>query len=116
MNRLGRSAVCFVCGFGMATALVRAETVRERADWADQIENGVCHSCARLRQAAAVEFERASYGVRLLMEMGARWIPVERSAHRPVPVLARAIGRLTAADHECVRLKMWPATERSKTK
>lgn len=110
---MGRSFDCRVCGFRL-TAVMPAATVRERAEWARQIDNGVCDPCSRQRWTAAVEFERASYGVHLLISMGAGWDLTVRPP-RPISVLARALGRLKAADHECVRLKMWPATERSTT-
>ena len=110
---MGRSSTCRLCATDLAALLAATRTVLEHKSISRQVASGLCDTCSRLRLAAAVEFERASHDVRMLAAMGAGWLHTRPP--RPIPVLARAMGRLQAAEQECVRLRMWPAIERSTT-
>jgi hypothetical protein len=110
---MGRSPNCRVCSVVLIAMHITSGTVAEHESISRQIGNGICDACSRLRHLAAVEFERASHDVRMLAAMGAGWLHTRPP--RPIPVLARAMGRLQAAEQECVRLRMWPTTERSTT-
>lgn len=126
MNRMGYSERCRVCGTDMrgnrVLAAVRLNAIprgtihqpdRERealtlADLARQMSCGICDSCQRLRQAAALDYMRAADEVRILDSLGVRWAVlsgVRPQIHSP---FARMLDRVKDAERRCVELKMWP--------
>lgn len=110
---IGRAA-CRVCGYDLAGRWAVATLVTDRAALARQMTSGFCDSCAWLRYQAALEFMAAADELALVIYCGAGQTRIApRGLPRPHPALTQATTRLRAAEKECVRLKMWPATERS---
>lgn len=109
MNRMGYSTRCAVCCTDLAELLVEMSSRKLRASIHRQMSNGLCDQCQRARHAAAVEYEHAAEAVHLVVYLGA-----EQYGYPPrIPtVLHEASLRLKQANQECIRLKMWPATER----
>lgn len=98
--------VCWICGLDLK-ALQYNSTAAERLSLDRQIGNGMCDSCQRLRQAAAVEYEAACAEVRMMQSLGAdRFVSFHRNFH---PAMRQALNRVETADRRAVALKMWPA-------
>lgn len=109
MNRPGYSPACRCCGLDLARLRRRAEGHPAlSAEIQRQMDAGICDSCHRARYKAAIEYERACTGVRLVQSLGAGW---SGYPPRPHPALREAMFRVNAADLACVRLKMWSAAQ-----
>lgn len=106
MNRLKNSGNCRVCGVWLEGRWAEAPTVAERAELTRQIDNGMCDACQRLRLAAAIEYERASYEIHSLNDLGAR---LTRHRTAGSEAIRQAHARIEAAEDRCVALKMWPS-------
>lgn len=106
MNRLKSSGECRICRTWLEGLWARATSDAERASVARQMDNGMCDACQCLRLAAAIEYERASYEIRLLHALGARFI-----RHRSIgsEAIRQAQSRIERANDQCVALKMWPS-------
>jgi hypothetical protein len=108
---MGRSSHCRMCSRALA-ALVASRTVAEHQSITRQMATGVCDTCSRLRLVAAGDFVRALDDLLLITYMGADRCPRGTPPHS---AMTQATRRLHAAEAHCVRLKLWPATERSTT-
>ena len=115
MNRIRYSAICLICADNMQARMDRTEPIAERAELMRQILNGICDPCQRLRFAAALEYQAAKDELAVMILLGAGTPRHRQGETMPFahPAYKQADLRLKYANQECVRLRMWPATERS---
>lgn len=106
MNRLKPSHSCRICRRWLEELWSATRTLEQREDIQRQIDSGMCDSCQRERQHAAVEFMAASDEMRLFLDcvlaLG-RDTPDFRGG-----TAGALINRVKSAERKCVDLGMWP--------
>lgn len=109
MNRVRPGRNCYVCGKDITqlALTVRAPGEDYMTAMQRQTSSGLDDRCQRARQAAAIEYERASGRVVLMQQMGAK--TVERR-HGPLWIAMQAVA---ATEAQCIALKMWPAARQA---
>lgn len=106
MNRLKSSGSCRICKRWLEGLWSTARTPEQRLAVLRQIDSGLCDSCQRERQRAAVEFMAASDEMRLFLRC---LIALGRDATEDFRSGAAGalINRVKVAERKCVALHMW---------
>jgi len=98
MNRPGPSRECHVCGADFAELYNAATSDGARHAIQLGVMTGVCVSCHRARHAAAVLLMGFADEIRVCGKLG-------------IQVSESILNGARDAERECVRLKMWPASD-----
>lgn len=106
MNRLKSSPSCRICRRWLENLWSAARTTEQRESVQRQIDSGICDSCQRERQRAAVEFMAASDEMRLFL---ACLIALGREATEDFRggAAGALVNRVKVAEKKCVALRMW---------
>jgi hypothetical protein len=106
VNRLKSSGSCRICKCWLEGLWSSARTPEQREAVWRQIDSGLCDSCQRDRQSAAVEYMAASDEMRLfldcMMAVGGD------TADFRGGTAGALINRVKTAERKCVDLGMWP--------